>query len=135
METKGLPKLQIQLNKGDLNATAVEDQLQMIIGGNMTHIGQIMQDTNSTQNISGVNTNILFKRSNSSVSVYFSSGVSLTVEASNVSYNVWLPHKHSFIVGIQIVCSDSNFIFIDKKLIYLYHAHINTLHLLFHRKC
>lgn len=80
----GLPDLQIQINKGDLNATLVENQLQMIIDGDLTDIGLIEQDSNTTQEINGVSSNLLFKRTNASVTVLFSTGVSLTVSASNV---------------------------------------------------
>ena len=84
VSSTGLPKLQLQINKADLNATTVENQLQMIIDGSETDIALIEQDSNTTQEINGVSSNLLFKRTNSSVTVLFSTGISLTVASNNV---------------------------------------------------
>ena len=86
MESAAAPKIQIQINKGDLNATTVENQLQMIINGSFVDIALIEQDSNTTQEISGISPNLLFQRTNSSLTVLLSTGVSLTVEAKNVCY-------------------------------------------------
>lgn len=85
VESNGVPRVQIQINKADLNATAVEDQLQMIIDGDEIDIGLIPQESNTSVSLDGVDSNLLFKRSNTSLTVLFSSGISITVASSSVS--------------------------------------------------
>lgn len=85
IQSQGLPKLQVQINKGDLSATTVENQLQLIIDGNMTDINLIEQDSNTTQELVGVTSDILFKRTNASLTVFLSSGISVTIESKTVS--------------------------------------------------
>ena len=58
----------------------------MIINGSFVDIALIEQDSNTTQEISGISPNLLFQRTNSSLTVLLSTGVSLTVEAKNVCY-------------------------------------------------
>lgn len=77
--------MQVQINKGDIAATTVENQLQLIIDGNMTDISLIEQDLNTTQELEHVTSDILFKRTNMSLTVFFSSGITVEVESKNVS--------------------------------------------------
>ena len=102
VESAAAPKIQIQINKGDLNATTVENQLQMIINGSFMDIAQIEQGSNITQEISGISSNLLFQRTNSSLTVLLSTGVSLTIEAKNVRKCLPIRKKNSNFLNIDI---------------------------------
>lgn len=93
--------MQIQINKFNLDATDVVDILQLIIDGDFTDIGQIAQDSNTTQELPGITSNLLFKRTNASVTVLFSTGISLTVSANNVSI---CPLTPVFIIHCILFC-------------------------------
>ena len=50
-------------------------------------VSSITLDTNHTQSLDGVDESLLFKRSNISVTVLTSSGISIEAAAENVSWN------------------------------------------------
>ncbi|XP_067928014.1 mucin-like protein [Watersipora subatra] len=77
VKTTGLPKVQVQLNRNN-NLAGVVNELQLIIDGQETDISLIEQDSNVTQTITGVDSSLMFKRTNSSLTVIFSSGVTVT---------------------------------------------------------
>ena len=52
----------------------------------MMNVTDIIQDTNETQTLEGVTESLLFKRSNISVTVLTSGGLSIEAAAGNVSY-------------------------------------------------
>ena len=52
----------------------------------MMNVTDIIQDTNETQTLEGVTELFLFKRSNISVTVLTSGGLSIEAAAGNVSY-------------------------------------------------
>lgn len=83
VDTTGLPKVQVQINKNSI-VKGVEHEVQLIIGGDSKDISLITHDSNTTQALPGVNNNLLFKRSNSNLTILFSTGVSLTVAVANV---------------------------------------------------
>lgn len=92
MKSDSLPRVQVQINKNAaVDAVGLENLMQMIIDGTEMDIGLIEQDKNTTQTLDGVDNGILFKRSNSSMTVLFSSGVSIDVSPSNVSVQVQVP--------------------------------------------
>ena len=67
----------------------------MIINGSFVDIALIEQDSNTTQEISGISPNLLFQRTNASLTVLLSTGVSLTIEAKNVCYFINLYYNTS----------------------------------------
>ena len=85
MQVSGLPRLQIQLNKNATNTTTgVENLLQLIVNGTEIDISLIEENGNSTQALSGITEDILFRRSNTSVLVLFPLGVAISASAANV---------------------------------------------------
>ena len=79
-----LPRVQLQLNK-ETNSSLSEDDIQLVVNGTMIDVTQIPQDSNETDTIDGVTNSLLFKRSNVSVTVLTTSGLSLEATAGNVS--------------------------------------------------
>ena len=86
VQSIGLPRFQLQLNK-ETNSSLSEDAIQLIINGTEVDVSSITLDTNHTQSLDGVDESLLFKRSNISVTVLTSSGISIEVAAGNVSWN------------------------------------------------
>ena len=84
IESVGLPRVQLQLNK-ETNSSLSEDAIQLVVNGTMIDVTQIPQDSNETETIDGVTNSLLFKRSNVSVTVLTTSGLSLEATAGNVS--------------------------------------------------
>ena len=60
----------------------------------MMNVTDIIQDTNETQTLEGVTESLLFKRSNISVTVLTSGGLSIEAAAGNVSY---ILHLHCLV--------------------------------------
>jgi hypothetical protein len=81
-----LPSFQLQLNK-DTNSSLSEEAIQLIINGTKIDVRNITLDSNETETIEGVTESLLFKRSNVSVTVLTSSGLSIEATAGNVSCN------------------------------------------------
>ena len=98
VQSPDLPRLQIQINKANLNLTLAKDTLQLIVNDAEIDFTQIEQDKNTSEPITGVHSDIEFQRTNVSLSVYLSSGVSLTVEAKNVSLHCYHSHLKFFAV-------------------------------------
>ncbi|XP_067928026.1 uncharacterized protein [Watersipora subatra] len=92
----GLPRLQIQINKNN-DISGVENELQLIIDDDMKDIALISQDLNISQSMDGVDTKIQFKRTNSSLTVLFSSGVSITTAAANKMLTITLGMPAKFV--------------------------------------
>ena len=86
VQSIGLPRFQLQLNK-ETNSSLSENAIQLIIDGTSIDVSSIALDTNHTQSLDGVNETLLFKRSNVSVTVLTSSGISIEATAGNVSRN------------------------------------------------
>jgi len=79
----GLPRVQIQINKSPLGA-GIANTTQLIIDGTVVDISVIDKDSNGTQTIEGVDSNIMFERDNVSLTVLFYSGLALTASPENV---------------------------------------------------
>ena len=60
----------------------------------MMNVTDIIQDTNETQTLEGVTESLLFKRSNISVTVLTSGGLSIEAAAGNASY---ILHLHCLV--------------------------------------
>lgn len=73
---------------------------QLIINGTEIAISTIEQNANTSSTLSGVSDELLFTRSASSLTVIFSSGVSVAVKPSNVS-NV----TRMYLVPLLVACS------------------------------
>jgi len=56
----------------------------LIIDGTVVDISVIDKDSNGTQTIEGVDSNIMFERDNVSLTVLFYSGLALTASPENV---------------------------------------------------
>ena len=86
IQSTGLPRVQLQINKSASNTTTgIENLLQLIVDGTEQDISLITENGNTTQTLNGVSENVLFKRTNATVTVIFSTGVSITTGAANVS--------------------------------------------------
>ena len=86
VQSIGLPRFQLQLNK-ETNSSLSQDAIQLIINGTEVDVSSITMDANHTQSLDGVDESLLFKRSNISVTVLTSSGISIEAAAGNVSWN------------------------------------------------
>ncbi|XP_067939788.1 mucin-like protein [Watersipora subatra] len=80
--TFGLPSVQVQINKSPPGPGLVNNT-QLIVDGSSVNVSVIEEDANSTQSIDGVSSEIQFERSNVTLTVLFSSGVSLAVTPTN----------------------------------------------------
>ena len=82
--TIGLPRVQVQINKSPIGPDLINNT-QLIVNGSEIDLSVIEEDGNTTQSIDGINSEIQFKRTNSTLTVLFSSGLSLDVTPANVS--------------------------------------------------
>ncbi|XP_067939795.1 mucin-like protein [Watersipora subatra] len=80
--TLGLPSVQVQINKSP-PGPGLANNTQLIVNGSLVDVSVIEEDANSTQSIEGVSSEIQFERSNVTLTVLFSSGVSLAVTPNN----------------------------------------------------
>ncbi|XP_067927983.1 serine-rich adhesin for platelets-like [Watersipora subatra] len=80
--TFGLPSVQVQINKSPPGPGLVNNT-QLIVNGSLVDVSVIEEDANSTQSIEGVSSEIQFERSNVTLTVLFSSGVSLAITPNN----------------------------------------------------
>ncbi|XP_067939805.1 mucin-like protein [Watersipora subatra] len=80
--TFGLPSVQVQINKSP-PGPGLANNTQLIVNGSVVDVSVIEKDANSTQSIEGVSSEIQFERSNVTLTVLFSSGVSLAVTPNN----------------------------------------------------
>ena len=83
--TVGLPRVQVQINKSPIGPGLINNT-QLIVNGSEIDFSVVEENANTTQSIDGINSEIQFERSNSTLTVLFSSGVSLEVTPSSVSY-------------------------------------------------
>ena len=85
----GLPRVQVQINKNNQLA-GVENELKLIVNGTEKDIGSLEQDAETTKALDGVSSSIQFKRTNSSLTIIFSSGLSVTTSVAYVSKHLFL---------------------------------------------
>lgn len=81
-----LPKIQIHI-KETVSGSNLEDEIEMVIEGTTTQITNIPLNANATVALDGVAETLQFKRTEKNVTVLFSTGISITVSADNVSLN------------------------------------------------